>query len=337
MRLLRYTLRRLLLLIPVLLAALFVTFFLTRILPGNPLQRVISPYTSEERRAEMMREAYLDRPFYEQFLFYLRDLATGDMGTSYTTSQPVAKDLLERFPATLEVVFYAMVLAIVLGGLIGIVGALAKDTIPDHVGRIFAVLGVSLPVFWLGMMLLFVFFYEWRIAPAPMGRIPVAMSPPERLTGFFTIDALLTGEWEIFVAALRGLMLPVIAIAFTSLAPIARMTRSSMIDALESDYVRTATVLGLPRPLILFQHALKNAIVPVLTITAAVFGFSLGGQVLVEYVFSWPGLGLYAYNAILASDFPAIQGFILLATTVYVLIYLVVDVLSAMIDPRINY
>ncbi|NJL33306.1 MAG: ABC transporter permease [Chloroflexaceae bacterium] len=259
------------------------------------------------------------------------------MGTSYTTSQPVAKDLLERFPATLEVVFYAMVLAVVLGVLIGIVGALAKDTIPDHVGRIFAVLGVSLPVFWLGMMLLFVFFYEWRIAPAPMGRIPVAMSPPERLTGFFTIDALLTGEWEIFVAALRGLMLPVIAIAFTSLAPIARMTRSSMIDALESDYVRTATVLGLPRPLILFQHALKNAIVPVLTITAAVFGFSLGGQVLVEYVFSWPGLGLYAYNAILASDFPAIQGFILLATTVYVLIYLVVDVLSAMIDPRINY
>jgi peptide/nickel transport system permease protein len=163
------------------------------------------------------------------------------------------------------------------------------------------------------------------------------MSPPPNVTGLYTIDALIAGDIEVFVAASRALMLPVITIAFTSMAPVARMTRSSMIEALESDYVRTARVLGLPGPLIVFQHALKNALVPILTITAAVFGYALGGQVLVEYVFSWPGLGLYAYNAILGSDFPAIQGFILLATTLYVLIYLVVDVGSAVIDPRIKF
>lgn len=337
MRTLRYALRRLILLIPVLLAAMFITFFLTRILPGNPIDRIAGPYMSEERREAMKRAAYLDRPFYEQFALYVRDVVRGDLGTSYTTSQPVMRDLFERFPATLEVVLYGMALAILLGVAAGMLGALTKDTLPDHLVRVFAVLGVSLPIFWLGMMLLFFFFYELRIAPAPLGRIPVAMSPPAHITGLYTIDALLTGNWQVFGAALRGLMLPVITIAFTAMAPIARMTRSSMIDAIESDYVRTATVLGLPGPLIVVQHAFKNALVPILTITAAVFGFALGGQVLVEYVFSWPGLGRYAYDAILASDFPAIQGFILLTTTVYVVIYLVVDILSAVIDPRIKY
>jgi peptide/nickel transport system permease protein len=285
----------------------------------------------------MMAEAYLDRPFYEQFVLYLGDLLQGEMGTSFTTSQPVIKDLMQRLPATFEVVLYGMILAVVLGMIIGIVGALTKDSLPDQVGRVVGVLGVSLPIFWLGMMLLFLFFYEWSLAPAPLGRLPVSMSPPPNVTGLYTIDALIAGDIEVFVAASRALMLPVITIAFTSMAPVARMTRSSMIEALESDYVRTARVLGLPGPLIVFQHALKNALVPILTITAAVFGYALGGQVLVEYVFSWPGLGLYAYNAILGSDFPAIQGFILLATTLYVLIYLVVDVGSAVIDPRIKF
>lgn len=337
MRLTRYVLRRVLLLIPVLLAAMFITFFLTRVLPGNPIDKVISPYTSDERRAEMMAEVYLDRPFYEQFLFYLRDLAMGDMGTSYTTSQPVWDDLTQRLPATLEVVLYGMLLAIVLGMGVGILGALTKDSLPDQAGRVFAVLGVSLPIFWLGMMLLFFFFYEWDLAPPPLGRLPVSMSAPPHVTGLYTIDGLLDGDVEVAIAAAQALMLPVITIAFTSMAPIARMTRSTMVETLESDYIRTATVLGLPRPLVIFQHSLKNALVPIMTITAAVFGFAIGGQVLVEYVFTWPGLGLYAYNAILGSDFPAIQGFILLVTTAYVLIYLGVDVLSALIDPRIKY
>lgn len=337
MRLVQYSLRRVLLLIPVLLAAMFITFWLTRIIPGNPIDRVAGPYISQERRDQMKREARLDRPFYEQFALYLGDLARGDMGTSYTTAQPVAQDLAERLPATLELVLLGMLLAIALGLPAGLIGAVNKDSLSDNVGRVFAVLGVSLPVFWLSLMLLYIFFFQLGIAPAPLGRLPIIMSPPPTVTGLFTLDALLAGDWATCRAALAALALPTIAMGLTAMAPIARMTRSSMIDALESDYVRTAIVLGLPRWRIVLQHALKNALPPILTITTAVFGYSIGGQVLIEYIFAWPGLGQYAYNAILASDFPAVQGFILLVTSAYVLIYLVVDILSAVIDPRIQY
>lgn len=337
MRLVQYALRRVLLLVPVLLAAMFITFWLTRLVPGNPIDRVAGPYVSQERRDEMKREARLDRPFYVQFVLYLGDLARGDMGTSFTTAQPVAQDLAQRLPATLELVLAGLLLAALLGLPIGMAGALWKDRLPDHVGRVFAVLGVSLPVFWLALILLYVFFFQLGWAPAPLGRLPITMSPPPRVTGLFTVDALIAGRPAVFWAALRAITLPAIAIGLTSMAPIARMTRSAMIDALESDYVRTARVLGLPGRHVVWQHALKNAIPPILTISAAVFGYSLGGQVLIEYIFSWPGLGQYAYNAILAGDFPAVQGFILLVTTAYVLIYLAVDLLSAMIDPRIQY
>lgn len=337
MRLVQYSLRRILLLIPVLLAALFITFWLTRIVPGNPIDRVAGPYISQERRDEMKHEARLDLPFYQQFALYIGDLSRGDLGVSYTTAQPVSKDLAERLPATLELVILGMLFAIGIGLPIGLVGALKKDALSDQVGRVFAVLGVSLPIFWLALVLLYVFFYQLGIAPAPLGRLPVIMSPPPTVTGLYLLDALLAGDGETFRAAFAALLLPTVAVGLTAMAPIARMTRTSMIDALESDYVRTAIVLGLPRWRIVLQHAFKNAVPPILTITAAVFGFLLGGEVLIEYIFSWPGLGQYAYNAILAGDFPAVQGYILLVTTVYVLIYLAVDLISATIDPRVQY
>lgn len=337
MRLIRYAIRRILLLIPVLLVAIFIAFALTRILPGNPLARVLPPYISDERRAEMMSEARLDLPFYEQFYLYLIDLLQGDMGVSYTTAQPVVTDLWERFPATFELVTIALILAICLAIPIGILSAIYKDRWPDHSGRIVSVLGVSMPIFWLALLLLYTFFFELDWAPAPLGRIGALIDPPEYITGLYTLDSLLTGHWEAFNSAVSQLVLPVIVLAFTAMAPIARMTRSSMIEALESEYIRTAVCMGLPNRVINFQHAFKNALLPILTITAAVYGFLLGGVVLVEFVFAWPGMGLYVLNAILASDFPAIQGFIILVTTVYVLIYLGVDIITAVLDPRVEF
>jgi peptide/nickel transport system permease protein len=337
MRLLRYVLRRLLFIIPVLLGAMFITFLLTRVVPGNPIEKVAGPYASDERVEEMKREAGLLDPFYVQFVDYLRDLLRGDMGMSYQTAQPVSQDLWERLPASLELVLYGMFLAVALALPLGVIAAVKRGTVIDHASRVFAVLGVSVPIFWIALVLLSIFYTRFELLPGPSGRLPITMIEPDRITGLYTVDALLQGQWDVFWAATKALILPVCTIALVAMAPIARMTRAMMIDALEADYVRTARSMGLPRRVIVVRYAFRNAIIPVLTLIAAVFGYAIGGEVLVEYIFTWPGLGLYSYNAILGSDFPAIQGFIILATSVYVFIYLVVDVLTALLDPRVEF
>ena len=337
MRLARYALRRVLFIVPVVIGAIFIAFLLTRIVPGNPIERVAGPYASDERVAEMKAEANLDKPFYVQFVLYLQQLLRGDLGVSYNTAQPVAQDLGERVPATGELVIYGMALAIALALPLGVVSAVQRGTWVDHLSRVVSVLGVSVPIFWIGLVLLSIFYNRLGWLPGAQGRLPIAMSEPDRITGLYTVDALLHGDWPTFREAAKSLVLPVITLAVVAMAPIARMTRATMIDALESDYVRTARSLGLPARVIIFQHAFKNAILPVLTLIAAVFGYAIGGEVLIEIIFSWPGLGLYSYNAITAADFPAIQGFIILATTIYILIYLVVDLLTALIDPRVEF
>jgi peptide/nickel transport system permease protein len=337
MRVLRFILRRLALLVPVLLSTLFIAFFLTRILPGNPIDRVAGPYISQEKREAMKREARLDLPFYQQFYLYIADLVTkGDIGTSYTTAQPVSRDLLQRFPATFELVFHGMFLAVAVAIPFGFLSALYKDSPVDHASRVIAVVGVSVPVFWLGLVLLYVFFLKLQWVPPPIGRLPPIMSPPPHVTGLYTLDAVLAGQWDVFRAALSALVLPSISLALTAMAPLARMTRAAMVEALESEYVRAARALGLPPRVIVWDYAFRNAVIPVLTIFTGVFGYALGGVVLVEFVFSWPGLGLYTLHAILSSDFPAIQGAILLVTTAYVLIYLLLDLAVAAIDPRVE-
>ncbi len=337
MRLARYALRRLLFVIPVVLGAIFITFLLTRIVPGNPIERVAGPYADDERVAEMKREANLDKPFYAQFVIYLGELLRGDLGTSYTTAQPVKKDLVDRFPASLELVLYGMLLAVCLALPLGVVSAVQRGTWVDHLSRVLAVLGVSVPIFWIGLVLLSFFYSRLGWLPGAQGRLPIGMPEPERITGLFTVDALLHGQWDVFREAVKSIVLPVTTLALVSMAPIARMTRATMIEALESDYVRTSRSLGLPSRVIIMHHAFKNAILPVLTLIAAVVGYAIGGEVLIELIFAWPGLGLYSYNAIISSDFPAIQGFIILATTIYILIYLVVDILTATLDPRVEF
>lgn len=336
MRLLRYTLRRLLFIVPVLLGSIFIAFLLTRIVPGNPIERVAGPYTSDERVTELKREAGLLDPIYVQFFHYIQDLTRGDMGISYQTSQPVWQDLTERFPASLELVIYGMTLAILLALPLGIVSAVKRGTWIDHIARVLAVLGVSVPIFWIGLVLLSTFYVRLEVLPGPEGRLPIGYPEPDRITGLYSIDTLLQRDWNTFSAAIKALVLPVVTIAVVAMAPIARMTRAMMIEALESDYIRTARSMGLPKRVIVLHHAFKNAFIPVLTLIAAVFGFALGGEVLVELIFSWPGLGLYSYNAILGADFPAVQGFIILVTSAYILIYLAVDLITAMLDPRVE-
>ncbi len=337
MRLARYIIRRLLFLIPVLLGALFLTFLLTRMVPGNPIERVAGPYASNEAVEEMKRDAGLLDPWYTQFVTYLGDLLQGDMGTSYQTNQPVTQDLRDRFPASFELVFYGMMLAVVLAIPLGIISATKQGTWIDHLTRVIAVLGVSMPIFWIALILISTFYTRLGWLPGPQGRLPISMTAPPRVTGLYTIDSLLDGDFDTFRAASKQLILPVLTIGLISMAPIARMTRATMIDALNSDYVRTAKSLGLPTRVIVTRNALKNAIIPVLTLIAAVFGYAIGGEVLVEYIFTWPGLGKYSFDAIMGSDFPAVQGFIILAVAMYVLAYLIVDILIAILDPRIEY
>jgi len=333
---LRYILRRILFIVPVLLGSILIAFFLTRVVPGNPIEKVAGPYASNEKVEELKTEAGLNDPIIVQFVHYIGDLIQGDMGISYQTNQPVTKDLWEKFPASLELVLYAMILAIALAIPLGVISAVKRGTWVDHIARVLAVLGVSVPIFWIGLVLLSAFYVRFEILPGPEGRLPIGYPEPDRITGLFTIDTLLHGDIDSFWKATRALILPVLTIAIVAMAPIARMTRAMMIDALDSDYIRTSRSMGLPTRVIVLHHAFKNAFIPVLTLIAAVFGFALGGEVLVELIFTWPGLGLYSYNAILGSDFPAVQGFIILVTAVYILIYLAVDVTTAILDPRVE-
>jgi len=336
-RVLRYTLRRLLFVVPVLLAALFLTFALTRIVPGNPIDRVAGPYISNAQRAALKHQAYLDRPFYTQFALYVRDLVHGKLGVSYTTAQDVTKDLRQRFPASFELVTYAMLFAILLAVPLGIVAAIKKDSWIDHIARVISVSGVSMPIFWLGLILLYVFFYKLSWLPGPVGRTGSATIEFHSITGIYTLDTLLRGDLGTFWLAVKALVLPCVTLGFVAMAPIARFTRATMAEVLESDYIRTARSLGLPSRVVVLRLALKNALIPILTIIAAVYGYAIGGEVLVEIIYNWPGLGQYSYNAILSSDFPAIQGFVLLVTALYMFIYLLLDLVTAALDPRVKF
>jgi peptide/nickel transport system permease protein len=332
-----YIARRLILLIPVLLGVTFITFALTRIIPGNPIDRMVSPLSSQAVRDRVAKQAGLDDPLVVQYAHYIRDLVKGDLGDSFVTSHPVRSDLSSRFGATLELTTYSMLLAVILAVPLGIAAAVWRDRWVDHVSRLIAVFGVAMPVFWLGLLAIYFLFYRWHWLPAPQGRISPYLTEPRKITGFYTIDSLLTGKWAALRSSTELLIMPVCVMAFVIMAPLARITRSSMIEALDADYTRAARALGLTEWSVVLRHAFRNALLPLLTMGAIVYGYLLGGVVLVENIFAWPGLGRYVYNAITSSDYPAVQGFILYATTIYVLLFLLVDVLYSVLDPRVRY
>lgn len=332
-----YVLRRLALFVPVLFGITVLAFVLTRALPGNPIDTMVPRYASQAIRDNLTQKYGLDQPIYVQYLVYLRNLVRGDLGVSFTTSKPVVRDLADRWTASVELTTCSMVLAVGLGLPLGLATAARRESWLDHVGRIVSVMGVSLPVFWTGLILIYVIFFRLGWVPPPVGRIDVSVVQPHRVTGLYTIDSILQGNVEALVASVGNLILPVVTLGFSAMAPIARMMRSEAIEVLDSDYIRAARSLGLPERTVFSRHVLKNAFLPVVTMIALVYGYMLGSSVLVEKIFSWPGLGLYAFNAAASADYPALQGFILAIGLLYSVLFLGLDIVYALLDPRIRY
>ena len=323
--------------LPALLGVVVFTFLLMRVLPGDPAVFFASgPNAGQAEIENLRRQMGLDRPIPEQLALYLRDIGSGHLGRSLTTGQPVLDDLRSRLPASLELTFAALLLALSLAVPLGILAALRPGSALDHAVRMLCTAGVCVPTFVSGLLLVFVFYYLLGWAPDPTGRLDIFASLPPARTGFLLVDALLAGDAETWWAALRQLVLPASTMALFVLAPLARMTRASMLAALGSDFVRTARAMGLSRPRIVLVYALRNAILPVLTIAGIVFSTMLGANVLVEKVFSWPGVASYALDALLASDYAPVQGFVLLMAGIFIAANLVVDTLYGLADPRVS-
>jgi dipeptide transport system permease protein len=329
-------LKRVALAIPSLIGVVIVTFLLTRALPGDPAAYFAGPAGTKEAIEQIRSRLGLDRPLHEQFVRYVKDLSRGDMGTALTTGQPVAADIRSRLPASAELTLLGLVLSMLIAVPLGILAATRPNSLVDHACRVVATAGVSLPVFFTGLILVYVFYYILGWAPAPLGRLDVYFSAPNEVTGFYLIDSLIARDFDTFRAALKQLVLPALTLGIFSLAPIARMTRASMLAVLASDFVRTARASGLAPSMVVITYAFRNAMLPVVTTLGMVFSFLLGANVLVEKVFAWPGIGSYAVEALIASDFAPVQGFVLTMAVMYVVLNLIIDVLYGFIDPRVR-
>jgi len=329
-------LRRLATALPSIAGVIVVTFLLTRALPGDPAAYFAGPAATAEAIEEIRRQLGLDRSLPVQFLDYLGQLARGDLGASLSTGQPVMTELLTRLPASAELTLLGLILSVAIAVPLGIAAAMRPGSAVDHACRIVTTAGVSLPTFFTGLLLVYLFYYLAGIAPAPLGRLDVFASAPPHWSGFYLIDSLIAGDFETFRAALAQLVLPAATLAIFSLAPLARITRASMLATLGSEFVRTARASGLAPSRIVYVYAFRNAVLPVITTLGMVFSFLLGANVLVEKVFAWPGIGSYAVEALIASDYAPVQGFVLAMALLYVALNLVIDLVYRLVDPRVR-
>lgn len=336
MRILAYTLRRLLAAIPVLLGVSVLAFLISHAIPGDPARLIVGPKASNEAVEAIRREHGLDRPLPVQYLHFLAGLAAGDLGRSIRNHRPVTEDLADYFPATLELTLASLLLCLIVGIPLGILAAVRRNRPADHAARVVSVVGVSTPVFWLGLMLLLLFYRHLDWLPGS-GRLDVTSSPPPGVTGLYLLDALFAGDWGLLREAASHLILPAFCLSYVYLAVITRIVRSSMIAVLGQDYITTARANGLSSARVVLKHAFKNALIPTVTITGLSLGELLGGAILTETIFAWPGMGKYVVDSVNALDFPAIMGFTLVVSTAYVVINLGVDVLYAFLNPRIRY
>ena len=347
----RYIIQRILSLIPTILGVTLTVFLLLRLIPGDPAVAMLGEHAAQENVERIREQLGLNRPLFldrealekgdvgaffdSQYLRYLGRLARADLGNSIHRRVPIAQELRTRFPATMELALFAMILAILVGVPIGIVSAARRASVVDSVSMVGALIGVSMPIFWLGLMeiMLFAVILQWL----PSGGRLSHATEVRTITNMVVIDSLLTGNVEALTDALKHLALPTIALATIPMAIIARMTRSSMLEVLREDYVRTAHAKGLREIVVLFRHALKNAFLPVITIIGIQTSSLMAGAVLTETIFSWPGVGKWVYDAILGRDYPIVQSGTLLITIVIVAVNLIVDLSYAFLDPRIHY
>jgi peptide/nickel transport system permease protein len=329
--------RRLVLSVVVLFIVSIATFLIAQAIPGDPISAVLSERQADnpEIRAALEKRWGLDKPLPVQYAVYVRNLLKGDLGESFTKRRPVAEELRIRLPATFELATFAMGFALLVGVPLGIVSAIKHDRWPDYLARFIGLIGTSIPVFWLGLVLLYVFFYKLRWLPGP-GRLDVGMQAPPTITGMVTFDAAVQGQWDIFWAALKRLILPSIVLGSFAMGIISRMLRSSLLAAIGDDYVRTARAKGLAEPKVVAGHALRNALIPTVTVIGLTTASLLAGAVLTETIFSWPGIGKYAVDAAEKRDYPSLLGVTLIVAVTYVFINLLVDVLYGILDPRIR-
>ncbi len=330
-----YITKRLLMLIPVLLGTSIIVFSLIHLTPGDPARTIAGEHASAET-IQKIREKYgLDKPLYVQYFIWLKDALRGDLGKSIVSHESVTKEIFDRFPNTFELTLVAMLFAIGVGVFAGIISASRQYSLLDYTVMGIAIFGVSMPIFWLGIMLMMIFGVYLRWLPIG-GRISMMVSI-KRITGFYIIDSIITGNMEALLSTLRHLILPSIALGTIPMATIARVTRSSMLEVLRQDFIRTERAKGLPERLVIYKHAVRNALIPVVTVIGLNFGLLLAGAILTETVFSWPGIGRYIINAVKMRDYPAVQGCVLFFAFLFVIVNLLTDILYIYIDPRIRY
>lgn len=327
--------RRLFSVIIVLVGVCTVAFIVTRML-GNPVYLLVGQQADQEILDNMIHQMGLDRPLYEQYFRYMATVVQGDFGISRYTYRPVIDEVAFRLPATLELVLAAMMITIVFAIPLGILSAARPGSVFDRFGAFVSQFGVSMPNFWVGLILIYVFFFLLKILPAPLGRLDMTLHAPEEITHLLLIDSLLAGNFAAFKSALTHLILPAITLSLSSAPSTLQITRTALIHILSSDYIRTARAYGMPNRSIYYRYALKNAIVPIVTMLAMTFGSLMSGTVLVETVFNWPGLGLYAVDSMHHFDYEPIVGVVFLSALFYVLAYLAADVITYTIDPRIR-
>ncbi|MCL1632037.1 ABC transporter permease [Sporolactobacillus sp. CPB3-1] len=330
-----YSIKRLLMLIPVLLGMTLIVFAIIHAIPGNPALTILGTKATPEAIHSLNRSLGLDNPWYIQYFSYLKDILSGDLGTSIQTHTPIASEIWPHLAATIELSFIAMIIAVFVGINAGIISAWKQNTVLDYTAMILALIGVSMPVFWLGLLEQWGFSIKLQWLPS-IGRDDIRNSV-DPITNLYLLDTLLQGRFDQFWMVLRHLILPSIALATIPTAIIARMTRSSMLEVLKSDYIRTAKAKGQKMVWIVYKYALKNAFIPILTVIGLQTGLLLGGAILTETIFGWPGVGLYIYNAIQYRDYPVIQSGILVIAFIFVMVNFVVDLLYGLFDPRIKY
>lgn len=333
-----YVIRRLVMAVFVLISVSIITFAIARVVPSDPAAAWVGPHPTKEQIAKTREKLGLDHPLYEQYLRYARGLLRGDLGNSIKTHQPITTDLKTFLPATLELVLVGMLMAVVIGLPLGVLSGAKKGSLLDHLTRLVSIAGVSMPTFWLGLLFQLFFFGQLKILPLAR-RLSTEVSlyhPVEQVTGFHLIDTAVAGNWVAFKDALVHLILPAFTLAIYAIGLTIRMTRSTMIEVLNEKYILAARVAGIRERVVLFVLALKNAIIPTITVLGLSFVYSLTGAILVEVIFAWPGLGSYVTNAVLNIDFPVIVSVTLVVTVFYVVINLLLDLAQAMLDPRIT-
>ncbi len=332
----RYILNRFWLTLIALIGVVIFAFLLTRLLPNNPAALRAGPLADEALIKQYERQMGLDRPLYIQLGSYFGQLLRRDLGDSWRTGQPVREELAIRIPATFELALSAFIIAVVVGLPMGILAAVYSGKWFDQAARVFATLGASLALFWLALVGVYIFYYILGWAAAPVGRLTIGVDEPYQITGLYLLDSLLTRDFVTFKDAFDHIWLPACTLAFIVSAPIIKISRAAMKDVLNSDYIRTAKAIGVPDRQLLFKDGLLNAFIPILTMLGIVFGYLMGGSLIVEQVFAWPGIGLYAWKALVTNDFNAVQGFVILIAFVYVSLNFLIDVTYALVNPQIR-